>query len=75
MYNDHIKVWRFQDAPEELKNMSKNGGDEDWVALVPQKFEDEYIPWIESNSFGRCCVNEYVYLVYPGYRVFIGCHS
>lgn len=32
-----IKVWQFSEAPTFLKNMSTNGGDEDWVIAVPVK--------------------------------------
>jgi hypothetical protein len=43
-----IFMWNFKDAPEEFKNISTNGGDEDWVALVPEK---AYFPFIHLNSF------------------------
>lgn len=70
-----IHVWRFTDAPQVLQEMSDNGGDEDWVALVPKEMADAdggYIGWLESSSFGCCCINEHEW---GDYRVYIGCHA
>jgi len=72
---DYIKVWRFHDAPEEFKNLSDNGGDEDWVALIPPWFIDEDVPWLDSGSFGCFCIDEYTHPDYPGYKIKIGCHA
>jgi hypothetical protein len=72
---NHIRVWRFEDAPEELQALSDNGGDEDWLALIPPKLADEYIGWIDSQSFGCCSIDEYQHPELPGYIVKIGCHS
>lgn len=30
----NIRIWQFQDAPEQYRALSTNGGDEDWVAEV-----------------------------------------
>ena len=30
-----IYVWRFYDAPEEYRRLSTNGGDENWLVLIP----------------------------------------
>lgn len=32
-----ILVWRFYDAPEEYRALSGHGGDEDWLAFVPDE--------------------------------------
>jgi hypothetical protein len=47
-----IFVWRFWDAPGELRALSPHGGDEDWLALCP----DGDIPsWMECDtSFAAC---------------------
>lgn len=71
--DDCIKVWRFKDAPPELKALSDNGGDEDWLAVVPDDIAGGYyVPWLEGPSFGCAHV-----LTYPiaGAIVFIGCHA
>jgi len=68
-----IKVWRFNDAPKALQDLSTNGGDEDWLAVIPANY-DEYIPWLESGSpFGCCCVDAYE--LPTGETVYIGSHS
>lgn len=49
-----IKVWRFEDAPEEYRKLSTNGGDEDWLALIPHAQANDYISWTESGGFDAC---------------------
>ncbi len=69
-----IKVWRFQDAPQEYRNLSPHGGDEDWLALVPAELADCYIGWMEPGSqFGCCDVSEHRLL--DGSVVRIGAHA
>lgn len=73
---NHIRIWRFEDAPEELRYLSTNGGDEDWVALIPPKLVDSYLPWMdEGTSFGCFRVHCYHHPELPEYEVRIGCHS
>jgi len=67
---DSVLVWRFQDAPGELKALSTNGGDEDWVALVPDQSFDYTPAWI--NALGVCDVDVYEY---EGMKVYIGSHA
>lgn len=72
-----IKIWRFEEAPEELRKKSNNGGDEDWVALIPEEYllkNGDFIPWMqEGGPFGYCFV-DYHYLE-NGDCVVIGSHS
>lgn len=71
-----IRVWRFQDAPDNLRYLSSSGGDEDWLALIPIEMKDDYIPWMESGStFGCCSVDEYSSPEMPGFIVRIGRHA
>jgi hypothetical protein len=73
---NHIRVWKWEDAPEELKALSQHGGDEDWVALIPPKLADQYIGWMESGGpFGCCHVSEHTHPELPGYEVRIGAHA
>lgn len=67
-----ILVWEYDDAPGELKALSRHGGDEDWVALVPV---GGTIPsWAESGTrFGCCDVSEHAY--WDGRTVLIGAHA
>jgi hypothetical protein len=74
MNRQPISVWRFYDAPEEYRKLSDNGGDEDWLALVPPGYEDEYIGWLDSGrGFGACEVS--MHKLENGYTVYIGAHS
>lgn len=75
-----IQVWRFEDAPAELRAMSDHGGDEDWVALVPLDCVDpemgpEWVPgWAEDGTpFGCCSVSRFK--LDDGSLVLIGSHA
>jgi hypothetical protein len=69
-----IKVWRFNEAPVHFQELSCNGGDEDWVALVPAGMSTIDIFWLHSGSaFGCCEVEEHEQS--DGSVVCIGCHS
>jgi hypothetical protein len=73
---NHIRVWEWEDAPQELKELSTHGGDEDWVALIPPKFNGRWIGWLDSGtSFGRCYVSVHTHPELPGYEVRIGAHA
>lgn len=67
-----ILIWRFDDAPGELQALSTNGGDEDWVALLPAAMKDEWIPWLDVDAFGCCSRDRYEY---DGRTVIIGSHA
>lgn len=54
-----VRVWRFEDAPKEFQALSRNDGDEDWVALIPVELAGKNIPWSESREFGYCTVWDY----------------
>ena len=67
-----IIVWSFYDAPGELRCLSRHGGDEDWVALIP--VDAERPSWTDSgSSFGCCDVSEHTYE--DGRTVLIGAHA
>jgi len=73
--DDHVKVWQYCDAPPALQGLSQNGGDEDWLALVPTSILETasgYIPWLEVSAFGCCHVCKYPI---AGAIVYIGCHA
>ncbi len=68
-----IAVWPWAEAPQDLKVLSQNGGDEDWVALVPAKWADMWLPWVEQNGFGSC--NSTRHELPTGEVVYIGAHA
>lgn len=70
-----VLVWPFDSAPESLRKLSDNGGDEDWLVLVrPNGMRgmlSMYVPaWIEKlgNDVDR-------YDLEDGSTVFIGSHA
>lgn len=71
---DPIKVWKFKDAPDEYRNLSRHGGDEDWVALVPANYSNEWLGWAEEGTnFGCCSVSRHE--LEGGAYVLIGAHA
>lgn len=68
-----IRVWRFRDAPQEYRYLSGHGGDEDWVAFIPEEISGGWIGWAETGTpFGCCDVEEHIV---DGGVVRIGAHS
>lgn len=69
-----IRVWPFEYAPEKYRELSTNGGDEDWLAVVATRDLDEmqYPHWLETAPFGVCCVDSYKL---GEETIFIGSHS
>jgi hypothetical protein len=73
-FNYFMKVWAWEDAPEEYKSLSEHGGDEDYVAFVPKELvTDAERLFYSGSSFGSCDVESYQL---PNYDwVYIGAHS
>lgn len=68
-----ILVWRFHEAPPQYQALSDHGGDEDWVAFIPDSLAGEWIGWLqEGTSFGCCRVSEHSV---DGGVVRIGAHA
>lgn len=64
-----VRVWDWEHAPEALRELSRWGGDEDWIALVPPGLEQP--SWVERLTvYG---VQETV--LDDGARVFIWARS
>lgn len=55
---EQIRIWPFHSAPESFRFFMHQGGDEDWVALVPPAIADDHIGWLEMPAFGVCDVAE-----------------
>lgn len=69
-----IRVWRFHEAPQEYQELSGNGGDEDWLALVPKSMAESYISWLDDgSSFGVYCIDRFT--LKSGEIIVIGSHS
>lgn len=66
-----ILVWRWLDAPGEVRAICcMNGGDEDWVVVVEKPFE-LIPPWVDALSAGGI-VDEYTF---NGITIYVGSHS
>lgn len=52
-----MKIWPFHSAPAELQALSTNGGDEDFVALVPHGpfdlLEDDWFGQMKEDENGN----------------------
>lgn len=71
-----IRVYRFQDAPQELRDLSPHGGDEDWLAVIPEYLTIDRIPWMEEGTpFGCASVSTHEYPNFEGWLVKIGAHA
>lgn len=69
-----IRVWKFEDAPPMLQSLSTRGGDEDWLAVLPESYKGEWPLWMEEgSSFG--CYNVSKYELPGGRLVLIGAHA
>ena len=67
-----ILVWRWEDAPQKYRKLSDHGGNEDWLAYVPDVYVKDWIGWIEGVGFGCCDVSAHTA---PGGIVRIGAHA
>lgn len=71
-----IVIWRFHDAPQQLRDLSGHGGDEDWVAYIPPSHEGDVPMFIDpeySRSFGVCDTS--THKLQDGSVVLIGAHG
>lgn len=73
--DNFIKVWKFEDAPAPLRALSKLGGREDFLMLIPPGW-DRFWPdalSLEGTTFGQSDVTEQE--LPDGSLVMIGGHS
>jgi hypothetical protein len=68
-----ILLWRYEEAPLSYKETGDNGGDEDWVAFVPDGVEVPW--WIEQDGGTHFAVCESKEFAVEGGRIFVGSHS
>lgn len=72
MQGQAMLIWKWWDAPGELRALSPHGGDEDYVAVLPEDMEQP--SWMETgSSFGCCDVSEH--RLDDGRGVYIGAHA
>jgi hypothetical protein len=68
-----IQIWAWDDAPDEYRALSTHGGDEDWVAFLPDEWGDEYPSWMDEGTRFAVC-DLYRYKVENGW-IYIGAHA
>jgi hypothetical protein len=68
-----IQIWRFADAPEELRRLSPHGGGEDWLAVIPAPLAESNIAWMNGPAFDAGCAPSRHVLVDDSVVV-IACH-
>lgn len=73
---DTAKVWKFEDAPRALQDLSTNGGDEDWIVALPKIWMEEgYIPqWVQATDIRKEPM-QYWHPTNPDYIIFIWSHA
>jgi hypothetical protein len=50
-----IRIWAYHHAPKEYRELSNHGGDEDWLAHIPQEdIERNRMPfWFDEILYGE----------------------
>lgn len=70
--HDSISVFHFHAAPKWMQDLSRHGGDEDWIAYVPAGYKGDCEPtWLDG--LGCCEVSKHVQD--DGSIVYIGAHA
>jgi len=71
-----ITVYRFCDAPADLRALSTHGGDEDWVVVLPPSFAEDPPDWLTGHGFGNGWLPDLMdHPTLPGWKVCIGAHA
>lgn len=71
-----IEVYAFDDAPPEIRAACNQGGDEDWIVVVPattyQSWGGWLPPWLQHTD---TCRDPKQILRDDGTVIFVGCHA
>lgn len=76
MTEQPIQVYRYDLAPQGLRDIANQGGDEDWIVVIPADLVEEILQygvpfWVERMDAGH----EPVRIDMPsGDVLFVGCH-
>jgi hypothetical protein len=57
--SDHLTVWNRRYTPEEVMRYVNDDSDIDWVAVVPPRYSECYIAFLDNEAFGCCSVRTY----------------
>lgn len=74
--SDPIEVWPFDKAPRWLQEDCSQGGDEDWIAVLPIGMtEDDWIGWIHGGQGFSICGEPDVVELSDGRIAYVGRHA
>lgn len=67
-----VEIWDFESAPQEWKDLSKHGGDEDYIVVVRDGFDGLPLEEERSDFLNRYFWEKHEY---NGLEIWIGAHS
>ncbi len=72
-----IQVYPFNDAPKDIQYLANQGGDEDWVVIIPQSLVEDVLRygaphWIDAMDANHEPVRVNMA---NGDVMFVGCHD
>ena len=70
-----IKVWPWENAPEDYKAICSQGGDEDWIVFVPYELRDILEYGLPTWLIKIDTMEEPVMFDVSDGTLFVGCHS
>lgn len=71
-----ITLWAFHDAPAVLRQLSTNGGDEDFLAIVPKELmkNNHNVEYLFKNRLGNI-IDHYEYPLLPDDVIVVASHA
>lgn len=73
---DPVQIWPFERIPQWVRDIIgelPNGGDEDWVAVLPAHYRGELPKFLDIPPF-KISHNE-IFKLHDGSLILVGCHS
>lgn len=70
----HIIIYEFDDAPEELQALSEQGGDEDWIIIIPNDILNKHHGYITMFETGFIDNQEATHESFPDCTIYISSH-
>lgn len=74
---NYIQLYKFDLAPQHLQALSQNRGDEDWIAIVPDHRDYDFVSILDSSLFDSMYEPQKYQTMIDGYSyiVWIGSHA
>lgn len=71
---NHILIYQFYDAPEELQQLSEHGGDEEWIIIIPNTILNKHHGYISMFEQKFIDNQEVEHENYPDCTIYISAH-